>query len=255
LLERGIPHGHNRSHEIPMIKQTDFKPLVLTVLAIAIVAVLAIVAIAALGARSPAGPLASSEAANTPVTAAPASDAPAHAAVAPARDAVAAGASAALSPTSERTSSSAARLAAAEALPFERSLYAGAVLDSDRTEALMQRKDFDRALAEFEQQMFKDPLAIEQRDAYAAKLTGQLADDPDQPRVSKLVCGVNLCIGAIEAPRGQSFQRWMARQFTAGREVNDIQSMTVGRPVAVGDRIETRFVFSTSPELNAIGAR
>jgi hypothetical protein len=149
----------------------------------------------------------------------------------------------------------AARRAAAEALPFERTLYTGNVLHSGRAEALMRREDFDRELARLEQEMLKDPLAIEQRDAYADKLTAQLAGDPDRPRVSKLVCGVNLCIGAIEAETGEAYRRWMAKQFVQGRKFNDIQTMTVGPSVRVGNRVERRFVFSTSPEINAIGSR
>jgi hypothetical protein len=149
--------------------------------------------------------------------------------------------------------SQAARRAAAEALPFERALYTGNVLHSGRAEALMRREDFDRELARLEQEMLKDPLAVEQRDAYADKLTAQLEGDPDRPRVSKLVCGVNLCIGAIEAQPGDAFRRWMAKQFVQGRKFNDIQTLTVGPPVRVGDRVERRFVFSTSPDINAIG--
>jgi hypothetical protein len=153
----------------------------------------------------------------------------------------------------QRAQAAAARRAAAEALPFERTFYTGNVLHSGRAEALMRREDFDRELARLEQEMLKDPLAIEQRDAYADKLTAQLEGDPDQPRVSKLVCGVNLCIGAIEAQPGDAFRRWMAKQFVQGRKFNDIQTLTVGPSVRVGNRVERRFVFSTSPAINAIG--
>lgn len=138
-------------------------------------------------------------------------------------------------------------------LPFERNLLQGQALNMDRIGELLQFKDFELRLDRFASEAAGDQSATELTDTYRDLLAKQFEQHAIRAEMTKLVCGVETCVGLIRAGSEAEYERWAEVFFNDPGALNyGFANLSVQR----GDGgPEHRFVFSTDPAVNVMTAR
>lgn len=137
-----------------------------------------------------------------------------------------------------------------EQLPLEDTLIADSNLSMSTMTELLSDKKFDDTFSELEQQMFRDPLATELGATYNEEINKKLFEDKTGSTLTKLACGLKLCIGSVHSLPGFEYKEW-TKSFEGNQET-PYSSVGYFPSKANLSGTTTRFIFSTDPNVNGI---
>jgi hypothetical protein len=136
----------------------------------------------------------------------------------------------------------------AEQLPIESEFVASSNLKIVAIDKMLSEENFDETFNNFEEQMFRDPLATELGTAYNEEISKKLLEDQTGSRLTKIACGLKVCLGSVQSPIGADLNTWI-KSFQNNPETPYSSVVFLPSKESPSGTV-TRFLFSNDPNIN-----
>jgi hypothetical protein len=164
-------------------------------------------------------------------------------------------------PTSNASSTLAANNAAVlessqspDSLPvaIESTLMVGSSINSDKVNAGLEPKSFDKLFEAFEKQRLSNAFAMEVSAAYKEQVEQSLAKTENKNLdLKRLACGVHFCVAELHSKSQTEFDAWENQIYSEKTRDESFQSMSIGPTEQHSDGNYHRIFFGIDPSNNS----